>query len=353
MDKIDDNQPLVPRGFNFDTLSRYLSRTIKSPLLSYIIVNVLSRRVSGIRSQDKIAATAALWAATTFVLPSIGKLVNRLLCHSKPPVQWVNEVAVVTGGSHGIGFELTLRLLRAGARVGIIDVNPFILEDESVRDQWRYYQCDVTDHKQVADVASQIRADLGDPTMLVNNAGIVIGKLLLNMTDSEVNKVINVNLTSHFHLIRQFLPAMVQQRRGHIVSIGSIVSFAGTSQASTYCASKGGVKLLHEALRCEVASCYAANDIQFTIAFPGVTNTGLFRGLDLGQFFLPNLRPDSVARAIFAALESGQGQEIYLPKIGNLLTVLYAFPQNVRSRILNVVGRSETAMSSYSGHVKY
>ncbi|KAJ1849574.1 hypothetical protein LPJ73_003704 [Coemansia sp. RSA 2703] len=352
---IDDSKPLVPRGFNLDTILRYISRTVNSPLISYLIVNALSRRVDVGRQlevKDKVAATAALWTATTFVIPTICRLTARLLCSSST-VSWPNEVVVVTGGSHGVGFELTKRLLRASARVAVIDVNQFPELETQYARHCRYYKCDITDLDAVKSTADRIRSDLGNPTMLVNNAGIVSGKLLLDMTDSEVNKVIDVNLTAHFHLLRQFLPAMIATNRGHIVSIGSIVSFAGTPQASTYCASKGGVKLLHESMRREVASRYNAKNIQFSIAYPGVINTGLFKGLDLGQFFLPNLRPDTIARAVFAALGSGKGQEIYLPKLGSILPLTYMLPMGVRSKIINVIAGGDTAMSTFSGHVKY
>ncbi|KAJ2225766.1 hypothetical protein IWW45_007737 [Coemansia sp. RSA 485] len=353
---IDDSQPIVPRGFNIDTLLRYVSRIIHSPVTSYLVVNVLTRRLlpddRQIQPKDKMAAAAALWTATTFVLPGICRLSARLLCRSTT-VSWANEVVVVTGGSHGVGLELTKRLLRANARVAVIDVNPPPDFGQQFGGLCNYYKCDVTDVSSVKATADRIRADLGDPTMLVNNAGIVVGKLLLDMSDSEVNKVIDVNLTAHFHLIRQFLPAMIACNRGHIVSIGSIVSFVGTPQASTYCASKGGVKLLHDSMRREVASRYGARGIRFSIAYPGVINTGLFRGLDLGQFFMPTLRPDSIARAVFAALESGKDREIFLPQIAGILPLLYAFSQNTRTALTNMVSGGDTAMASFSGHVKY
>ncbi|KAJ2721799.1 hypothetical protein GGI07_003733 [Coemansia sp. Benny D115] len=358
MDKalnIDDSQPLVPRGFNLDTILRYTSRTLRSPLLSYLAVKLATRRITGrtFTPKDEAAATAALWATTSVALPAICKLAARLLT-TPTNVHWAGEIVVVTGGSNGIGLELTKRLLRAHARVAIIDVNPCALaEDKRFAERCRYYACDITDVEAVKKTAVRIREELGDPTMLVNNAGIVVGKLLLDMSDKEVNKVIDVNLTAHFHLIRQFLPAMIAANRGHIVSIGSIVSFAGTPQASTYCASKGGVKLLHESLRREVASRYKCENIQFTIAFPGVINTGLFTGTDCGQFLLPTLRPDTIARAVFAALDSGKGQEIYLPKVANLLTIIYAFPQGLRGHIVNLFGRGDDAMSAFSGHTKY
>ncbi|KAJ1782215.1 hypothetical protein LPJ59_006867 [Coemansia sp. RSA 2399] len=355
MNTIDDSKPIVSRGFNYDTLSRYMARGVCSPLLSYLAVDVLARRFDrgGRDTREKVAAAAALWAAARFVLPTIGRLPCKLLGLGRPPVRWADEVVVVTGGSHGVGLELVKRLLRAGACVAILDVNPFPISDEAVRDQWRYYKCDITDLDNVKATAAAVRADLGDATMLVNNAGIVVGKLLLDMTDGEVNKVIDVNLTAHFHLIRQFLPAMINAQRGHIVTIGSVVSFAGTPQASTYCASKGGVKLLHDALRREVASRYGANNIHFTIAYPGVIDTGLFRGLKLGHFFFPNLRPDSIARAVFAALGSGKGQEIYLPKFANLLSLIDVFQPGMRTGLINLFTGGDSAMATFTGHTKY
>ncbi|KAJ2742995.1 hypothetical protein GGI20_004072 [Coemansia sp. BCRC 34301] len=353
MDSIDDSKPLVPRGFNVDTIMRYVLRAAYSPLASYLIVNALSRKLHPASTKDKISAAGALWATTNVVLPGMCRLASRLLCGAKKPVQWVNEIVVVTGGSNGVGLELVKRLLRAGARVAIIDVNPFPIDDAQYSDQWRYYNCDITNLDMVKATADQIRDDLGDATMLVNNAGIVIGKLLLDMTDAEVNKVVDVNLTSHFHLIRQFLPAMLRAKRGHIASIGSVVSFVGAPQSSTYCTSKGGVKVLHDSMRLEVSSRYEANDVQFSIAYPGVINTGLFNGLDLGQFLLPTLRPDSVARALFAALSSGKGQEIFLPRTTNLLRIVNVFSPGMRTGLLNALGGINGAMSTFSGHSKY
>ncbi|KAJ1996897.1 hypothetical protein H4R26_006022 [Coemansia thaxteri] len=353
MDSIDDSKPVVPHGFNIDTIMRYASRAAYSPLASYLIVNALSRRLKTATAKDKLSAAAALWAAANVVVPGVGKLAGRLFYGGKKAVQWQSEIVVVTGGSNGVGLELVKRLLKAGARVAILDVHAFPIDDARYNDQWKYYSCDITNLEQVKEVAGQIRADLGDATMLVNNAGIVVGKLLLDMSDREVDKVVDVNLTSQFHLIRQFLPAMLKAKRGHIVSIGSIVSFVGTPQASTYCATKGAVRILHESLRREVASRYEANSIQFTIAFPGVINTGLFGGLDLGSFLFPTLRPDSIARKVFAALGSGKGEEIFLPTMANLLPIINTLPLGVQSTICDVLGGNNNAMSSFSGHTKY
>ncbi|KAJ2710124.1 hypothetical protein H4R19_003902 [Coemansia spiralis] len=350
----NDSQPLVARGLNLDTLLRYASRVLRSPLPSFIAVSAITRGRPGIRARDKAAVASALWIAVVYALPATCRLAARLLGPRRRPVQWADEVVVVTGGSHGVGLELTTRLLAAGARVAVVDVNPIPpLVEAGSGGQVRWYGCDVTDLEQVKGMADRIRAELGDPTMLVNNAGIVVGKLLLDMTDNEVDKVVNVNLTSHFHLIRQFLPAMLRCGRGHIVSIGSVVSFAGMPQGTTYCATKGGVKMLHESLRREIASRYEPNNIQFTIAYPGVIDTGMFAGLQLGQFLLPNLRPDAPARVVFAALESGKGQEIYLPAAAHIVRALYLLPPGARAGILNLVSGSDSAMAKFAGHTKY
>ncbi|KAJ2898520.1 hypothetical protein IWW38_001360 [Coemansia aciculifera] len=354
MDSIDNSKPLVPRGFNIDTIIRYALRTVYSVVGSYVIASaLLHKQLFTVSRKDSVSVAVALLAVTNTVLPGISKLTSRILRGSNQPVQWTKEIVVVTGGSNGIGLELVKRLLRAGARVAILDVHPFPIDDARYSDQWRYYNCDITKLDVVKATADQIRNELGDATMLVNNAGVVVGKLLLDMTDAEVDKVINVNLTSHYHLIRQFLPAMLRAKRGHIVSLGSIASLAGAPQSSTYCASKAGVKLLNDTMLYEISHRYGANDIQFTIAYPGVVNTGLFRGTDLGQFLWPTLRPDSIARPLFDALNSGKSQEIFLPMSGNILRIINIFPLAMRLPLQNILGRANDSMSKFAGHIKY
>src|SRR4051794_26056793 len=92
-------------------------------------------------------------------------------------------------------------------------------------DSVHFYHCDVTDYAKLETIASEIRADHGDPTVLVNNAGIGHKLPIIEKDISTIRKVIDINLVSNFAMIQQFLPAMVAKNHGHVVSISSLASY--------------------------------------------------------------------------------------------------------------------------------
>merc|ERR550539_360813 len=111
---------------------------------------------------------------------------------------------------------------------------------------------DVTDREAVYKLADQIRKEIGDVTILINNAGIVTGKKLHECPDALMAKTIDVNTTAHFWTLKAFLPSMIEKNSGHIVSIASIVGFVGCPSLVDYVASKFGAVGLMEALFLEL-----------------------------------------------------------------------------------------------------
>lgn len=91
-----------------------------------------------------------------------------------------------------------------------------------------------------------IKADCGDPTALINNAGIAYQHNILEGTDEYDERLFRVNLLSHFTLIREFLPGMLAQKKGHIVTVASMASYHTPPGLVNYCASKAAVLALHE-----------------------------------------------------------------------------------------------------------
>jgi all-trans-retinol dehydrogenase (NAD+) len=89
-------------------------------------------------------------------------------------------------------------------------------------------------------------------TILVNNAGIVSGKNILENTDFMMKKTIEVNTLSHLYTIREFLPAMIRANKGHVVSVCSVAGTVGTPGLADYCASKFGAFAIDECLRLEI-----------------------------------------------------------------------------------------------------
>lgn len=122
----------------------------------------------------------------------------------------------------------------------------------------------MTKSADVASVAATIRSAHGDPTVLVNNAGIGLGRTILDTTEDNIRRTFDVNVIAHFLLVREFLPAMVRANHGHVVTIASMASFAVISQNVDYSCTKAGALAFHEGLAGELKSRYKADKVRTT-----------------------------------------------------------------------------------------
>ncbi len=113
-------------------------------------------------------------------------------------------------------------------------------------------------------MAQKIRKDHGDPTVLINNAGIGLNKTILDETEAELRRVFDVNTISHFLLVQEFLPAMIARNHGHVVTIASMASFVVHAQNVDYTCTKASSLAFHEGLAQELKSRYNANKIRTT-----------------------------------------------------------------------------------------
>lgn len=109
-----------------------------------------------------------------------------------------------------------------------------------------FYRCDLTSSSAIHETADAIRRDLGDPSILVNNAGMAKVNKLLELDDDFLERIFKVNIISHFILIKEFLPRMLKQKKGHIVAIASVGSYMSGPPLVDYCATKAAVLALHE-----------------------------------------------------------------------------------------------------------
>lgn len=189
----------------------------------------------------------------------------------------VGNCAVVTGAGSGIGQACALRLAEAGSALALIDMS----QDSAARTRRiieerggtaREFAVDVTDEDAVASVTEQILENLGPPRTLVNAAGIIVRKKLLESSVEEWRRVIDVNLTGYFIMLRQIIPSMAQAGGGSIVQIASIAGHTGYG-FSSYTAAKGGVL----ALTRQLASELAQQGIRINSVSPGVIETGINR----------------------------------------------------------------------------
>lgn len=236
--------------------------------------------------------------------------------------------AVVTGAGRGIGFSIALALADAGADVGVTARSAPELDSlvELIREKGRRslaVTCDVTDPQQVQHMATTLLVGLGGIDILVNNAGNAGSHKFLNHPDELWHRMLAVNLNSVYYVSKAFLPKLVEQRYGRIITIASIASRVGGNYIAAYTASKHGVLGLTRALAMEMnpynitvnAICPGYVDTPMTDS--SVANIVLRTGMPEEQArealrkTSPQHRliePEEVASmAVFLALESSKG----------------------------------------------
>ncbi|KAL2211139.1 NAD(P)-binding protein [Sarocladium strictum] len=230
--------------------------------------------------------------------------------------EWRNEIAVVTGGSGGIGRNIAERLAKLGVKVAILDVMelPAALEQNPLI---RFYKCDITSFDSVAKAADAIREDFGHPSILINNAGIANADPLPILDDSEafLKKVFAVNCVGLWATTKQFLPHMISENKGHVVTLSSIAAFTTFPAGVGYSASKAAALSFHEGLTCELKHMYKAPNVMTTVFHPNFVRTPLLgrmiEGLEKAGVRL--MEPDTVAKAIVAQIVSKKGAQVFVP----------------------------------------
>jgi len=193
------------------------------------------------------------------------------------------RVVLVTGGSSGIGFETAKAFLEEGAKVAITARHAARL-NAAGRRLARHgtvlaIRGDVSKAADVRRVVSRTRQALGPIDVLVNNAGVYLYKPLVQLSEREWDRVLDVNLKGTFLCTRAVLPGMLRRRRGAIVNVSSDSGLVGSEGTTAYCASKAGIVLMTKALALEVA----ARGVRVNAVCPGEVDTPMLRvGLPSG-----------------------------------------------------------------------
>ncbi|MEW9671025.1 3-oxoacyl-[acyl-carrier-protein] reductase [Ammoniphilus sp. 3BR4] len=171
-----------------------------------------------------------------------------------------NKVAIVTGGSRGIGKTIALELARNGAKVVINynsnadAANEVVKEIEALGSEAFASQADVSDNAQAKVLVEETINRFGKVDILVNNAGITRDRSFLKLTEEAWRKVIDVNLNSAFNTTSAVLPLMVEQKYGRIINISSIIGQSGNVGQTNYAASKAGLIGFTKSLALEMAN---------------------------------------------------------------------------------------------------
>lgn len=217
------------------------------------------------------------------------------------------KIAVVTGGTGGIGRECCLKLAQMGMDIAIIyyksEPSAVVeLESEIEKNGARAksYACDVSDFEAVREIFKIILTDFGTVDVLVNNAGITRDMLLISMKEDDFDTVLDINLKGAFNTIKQVYPILARRRSGRIINISSVSGIIGNTGQANYSTSKAGLIGLTKSVARELA----VRGVTCNAVAPGMIETPMTADISKESPLLKNIpagrigKPEEVASLV-------------------------------------------------------
>ena len=196
-----------------------------------------------------------------------------------------NQVAIVTGGSRGIGEAIVLKLAESGAHIAFT----YVSSDEKAKSlegkikergvNGKAYKSNAGNFKECEAMVNEVVKEFGTVHICVNNAGISKDNLLLRLSPEQWEEVMTTNLTSVFNMTKQVIRPMMKMRRGSIINMSSIVGMRGNAGQSSYAASKAGIIGFTKSIAAELGS----RNVRCNAIAPGFVETDMTRYLKEGE----------------------------------------------------------------------
>lgn len=241
------------------------------------------------------------------------------LCQKIPLKDLSSETVLITGAASGLGKGMAERLAQLGCTLVLWDVDGVNnarvaeeLNEQTKSNRVHAMKCDLTNRESIYECARKVQETVGNVTMVINNAGVVSGKPLVHCSDASIQRTFDVNVIAHFWILKAFLPYMLDNNHGHIVTIASGAGLTGASGLVDYCSSKFAAVGLHEALTHELYTLRKPG-IKTTVVCPSFIDTGMFEGVKTSVLF-PLLKSNKVCDTIIEAIRQNQ-QMVLLPKV--------------------------------------
>lgn len=237
-----------------------------------------------------------------------------------------DKVALITGGSRGIGAAIAMRFAAEGAgvaftfRSSVEKAKAVEAELEAKGVKAKGYQSDAGSFEQAEELVKSVLADFGKIDVLVNNAGITRDNLMLRMTEEQWDEVMAINLKSIFNLTKQVIRPMMKNRGGSIINMSSIVGVTGNAGQANYAASKAGIIGFSKSIAKEMGS----RNLRCNVIAPGFIETDMTDELDekTKAEYLTNIPLKRLGRAeeiADACVFLGSGMSTYVT--GQVLSV--------------------------------
>lgn len=331
-------------GLSADPIWRLIKATILNPLLTLPLLLFSSSSSRTDTDHATTAPSSLLLLKTTRVLFYLGaiKWISDLLSRAsinnwqRDTYDWSKEIIVITGGSDGIGARVVQLLAQARPEIPAIVILDIQDPTFPLTPNTFFYNCDITQPSMVAQTTETIRSKHGDPTILINNAGVARGKTILDSTETDIRLTFDVNTLSHYWLLQSMVPAMIRSNHGMIVTIASLAAYSTLPQLADYAASKAAAVSLHEGLAAELVGRYKAPKVRTVLVTTGYTRTALFEGFrNTSTWLFPVLEVDTVAKAIVDRVLRGESAHVVLPVAAGFVPGVRGVPGWVGNLVRN------------------
>ncbi|KAL9090909.1 MAG: hypothetical protein Q9165_005117 [Trypethelium subeluteriae] len=308
---------------------RYIRKRALSPVVTGSLLYILTRGPEPLRrplinilstpANVERAKSVLKWLLALGLLGRVNSWLNSWaengwqLYGDKKRWNWNKEIAVITGGSNGIGAGVVKGLAAKGIKC----------------------VCDITSPSAVSEVASEIRSKFGNPTILINNAGIGTSHTILSTEPEYLQRLFSINVFAHYNTLQAFLPSMISANKGHIITVASLSSFVPPVGLVHYASTKAAVMSLHEGLTSELRHLYNAPNVKTSIVHPTYARTRLLQGFEKevkenkGVVIDPKLISDAIVRQVL----SGRGARVVVPQGMSLAKAIRGMPSWLQERL--------------------
>jgi NAD(P)-dependent dehydrogenase (short-subunit alcohol dehydrogenase family) len=257
-----------------------------------------------------------------------------------------SRVAAVTGGARGIGRAIATNLVRAGARVGIGDVDLAAAEATAAElpGEVVAFELDVTDRGSMDRFVDGVEERLGPLDVMVNNAGILLVGPFLEEDDAATERQFAVNVMGVVHGMRAALPRMRDRGHGHLVNVASSASWASPPGEVSYAATKHAVLALTDGVREELAG----SGVGITGVYPGLVDTELAAGTKPPRT-TKWISPDQVGAAVVAAI-AAERPDVFIPRdLAFTARLIRSLPTRARRRFFGLLDIDRVTATTSAG----
>lgn len=247
------------------------------------------------------------------------------------------DIVLITGAGHGIGRLTAYEFAKRKSRLVLWDINKRGVEETAAQCRKlgatvHVFVVDCSNRAEIYSAVDQVKKEVGDVAIVVNNAGAIYPADLLSTKDEEITRTFEVNILGHFWIIKALLPSMIRRNCGHIVTVASVCGHRVIPYLIPYCSSKFAAVGFHRALTAELEAL-GKTGIQTSCLCPVFVNTGFTKNPSTRLW--PVLEADEVAKSLIDGILTNK-KMIFVPSYISISLILEKF---LPERALKAISR--------------